>query len=80
MKGEIVTVKFETKDGSAINGKHYEACSGILTFEPMQMSATVEVKLIDDVQWAPDSNFFVHLSEAVVQGQAAPILGDKMEV
>jgi solute carrier family 8 (sodium/calcium exchanger) len=80
MKGESVTVKFETRNGTAIAGQHYKARSGVITFEPMQTCAKIEVELIDDSNWTADSSFFVHLIEAVMQGKPALIDGDKQEV
>ena len=57
-----VTVDYATVDGSALGGEDYQASSGILTFEPEEMSKTIAVELIDDSIYELTEAFTLNLS------------------
>jgi len=60
-----VTVKFATKDGTAIAGKNYQAASGTLTFPPGVTTQTITVTVMGVSAGDDEDEFFVDLSEAV---------------
>ena len=62
--GKRVTVDFSTSDGSATAGADYESVSGTLTFEPGDLTKTVEVTLIDDAIHEPVESFELRLTNA----------------
>ncbi|CAL8117950.1 unnamed protein product [Orchesella dallaii] len=55
-------VKLESSDGSAKKGVEYEPVSEILKFEPYVLEMRHTVKIINNNQWNPDSNFFLKIS------------------
>lgn len=55
-------VKVDTADGSAKKGTEYEELSELVQFDPYVKEQSVTVKVIDNVQWNPDSNFYLRLS------------------
>lgn len=68
----LVTVDYNTADGTALAGTNYVATSGELTFQPGQTSATVSVTVIDDPSAAGTTTFALDLSSpssnAVIDG------------
>jgi hypothetical protein len=62
---EIVTVDFQTADGTATAGADYTATSGQLTFQPGQTLQTISVPVTNDGQTGePDETFVVNLTGA----------------
>merc|ERR1712012_1386314 len=61
---EVVKVRVETIDGSAVEGEDYEPVNEILTFEPREREkeAAIGITIVDDNQWEPDEEFFVKLT------------------
>ena len=60
--GEIVTVRYETADGTASDSTDYEAASGILTFVPGgALQRTIEVQTLEDALDEPSETFSVRL-------------------
>ena len=57
-----VSVDYNTTDGTAIAGSDYSPASGTLTFAAGEISKTVSVSIIDDVDSEPNETFEVHLS------------------
>ncbi|MFG1477938.1 Calx-beta domain-containing protein [Xanthobacter sp. V4C-4] len=57
-----VSVRYATRDGTALAGSDYEAQAGTLTFAPGQTSAMVHVPLIGDATVEADERFTVVLS------------------
>lgn len=55
-------VLVESADGSAKKGKEYQAVKELLQFDPYVKEQNVTVKIFDNVQWNPDSNFYLKLS------------------
>lgn len=55
-------VLVETADGSAKKGKEYQAVKELVQFDPYVKEQSVTVKIFDNVQWNPDSNFYLKLS------------------
>ena len=64
--GQTVTVNFQTANGTAttVNNDYVEA-NGTLTFNPGQISRTINVTVIGDTTFEPDENFFVNLTNPV---------------
>ena len=63
VSAQIVTVPYRVVDDTAEAGMDYEADEGFLEFPPGEMSATVEVVLIDDEVDEPDEDLRVLLGE-----------------
>lgn len=55
------TVRALTIDAEAKAGEDFEKCDQILTFRQGEKFQYIEVKIIDDDNWEPDEDFFVHL-------------------
>jgi len=60
----IVTVKYDTADGSAISPSDYQPVSGSLSFSPGETSKTVTISVNGDVEVEPNETFTLNLSEA----------------
>ena len=58
----IVTVDYETRDGSARAGSDYTETSGTLRFNPRETERTVTVPIIDDAQEDDGETFTLRLS------------------
>ena len=58
----IVTVDYETRDGSARAGSDYTETSGTLRFNSLEMERTVTVPIIDDAQEDDGETFTLRLS------------------
>ena len=61
----MVTVDYETVDGSAKAGEDYVAASGTLTFEVGETEKTVAVTVLDDAKDEGEETFRLRLSNAV---------------
>lgn len=63
---QSVTVNFATADGSAtVLNNDYYANSGLLTFNPGQLSKTITIQVQGNTTPEPTENFFVNLNNAV---------------
>jgi len=62
---KTVQVSFATADGSAVVPDDYEAGSGVVTFSPGQLTATVSVNVRGDLLDESDETFTVTLSSEV---------------
>ena len=60
--GSVITVEYETADGSAMAGADYTAASGTLTFAASATTATIEVAILDDTAAEETETFAVMLS------------------
>jgi hypothetical protein len=62
---EAVSVAYRTADNSAIAGQDYVAKSGVVTFEPNQTSATIQLEIIGDLlkETPQRETFFLILTE-----------------
>jgi len=58
-----ISVKYDTRDGTASAGDDYLASSGVLEFASGEVTKDVQVTLIDDNQWEPDETFDIVLSD-----------------
>ena len=58
----IVTVDYETRDGSAQAGSDYTETSGTLRFNSLEMERTVTVPIIDDAEEDDGETFTLRLS------------------
>ncbi len=61
----IVTVDFQTQDGSATAGLDYTGGTGTVTFNPGETSKSINVPILDDMSIEGTENFTVQLSNAV---------------
>jgi hypothetical protein len=59
---QTVTVSFATADGIATAGSDYVATSGVLTFNPGELTKPVNVTINGDATVEPDETFFVNLT------------------
>ena len=60
----VVTVNFATANGTAIQPGDYQSTSGLLTFNPGELSKTISVPVVGNVTNEPNETFFVNLSTA----------------
>ena len=58
----VVTVDYQTADGSAIAGSDYTSKTGTLTFNPNEVSKTIPVDTLQDILVEPSEHFTVVLS------------------
>ena len=56
------TIRYATSNGTALANANYRAVSGILTFKPLQRTATFSVPTIDDHLYSANKSFYVNLS------------------
>jgi solute carrier family 8 (sodium/calcium exchanger) len=59
----VVGCKFQTKDGSAMAGKDYEATEGTIEFKHGECSKIIAVKIIDDQQYERRERFYVVITD-----------------
>jgi CSLREA domain-containing protein len=62
---QIITVHYQTADGTAIAGEDYTAASGTLTFNPGETSQNVPVAILPDTVNELTEQFFVNLDTPV---------------
>ena len=62
--GDAVTVAYATSDGTATMGEDYASTSGTLTIAAGEVSATVEVPVLDDDDVEESETFTLTLSDA----------------
>ena len=60
--GQNITVGFATLDNTASAGSDYAAASGSLTFNPGEVTKTVNITINGDTAAEPDETFFVDLT------------------
>eukprot|EP00440_Ansanella_granifera_P055237 gb/GFBE01059879.1/.p1 GENE.gb/GFBE01059879.1/~~gb/GFBE01059879.1/.p1 ORF type:complete len:846 (+),score=191.75 gb/GFBE01059879.1/:1-2538(+) len=81
---ETVTVNYATKEGSAKQTLDYEHVEGTLTFGPNETEQKFTVKIIDDVAYEIDEEFYIALSDAAVVSDAkkdvSAVLGPSSEM
>eukprot|EP01064_Diplonema_japonicum_P005429 TRINITY_DN13636_c0_g1_i5.p1 TRINITY_DN13636_c0_g1~~TRINITY_DN13636_c0_g1_i5.p1 ORF type:complete len:885 (+),score=205.82 TRINITY_DN13636_c0_g1_i5:57-2711(+) len=70
---DTVTVRYHTKQGTALPLLKYEESDGVIVFEPCEVRKDIYIKIIDDKQYQENQYFFVILDH--VSGGA--MLGDK---
>lgn len=58
-----VSVRYRTRNGSALAGLDYRAASGTLRFDPLRTAATIPVEIVGDRLDEPDETFHVDLSD-----------------
>lgn len=61
----VVTVNFETTDGSALGGSDYDSTTGTVTFVPGVTSQKILIPILEDANVEPDETFDVNLSSAI---------------
>ena len=59
----VVSVAYQTTDGTAQAGSDYQAASGTLSFAAGQTSRTITVAVVGDTDYEPDETLFVDLSQ-----------------
>lgn len=65
VSGQTVSVNYATSDGSATSGTDYLATNGVLTIPAGQVSRSISVTVIGDLDVEPDEVLYVNLSDAV---------------
>ena len=58
---DVVTVRYETSDGSATAGRDYSAASGLLRFNPGDSSEEIRIPIINDNEDEAREYFYVRL-------------------
>lgn len=71
----VVTLRFQTRDGTAIAGFDYQAVDRIVTFQAGATSATVTVPILGNTFFQPDRAFDVVLSQPVNASVAGNAFG-----
>ncbi len=61
---EEVTVAYTTVDGTAFQGSDYQSASGVVTFQPGEITQNITVLVNGDLSVEPTETFFVELSSA----------------
>eukprot|EP00930_Biecheleria_cincta_P035146 TRINITY_DN24205_c0_g1_i1.p1 TRINITY_DN24205_c0_g1~~TRINITY_DN24205_c0_g1_i1.p1 ORF type:complete len:338 (-),score=81.93 TRINITY_DN24205_c0_g1_i1:671-1684(-) len=61
-----MTVDYKTEEGSAKEGSDYDRAVGSLTFEKGEMEKAISIKIIDDVAFEEDEEFYIVLENAQV--------------
>lgn len=61
--GEIVTVGYTTVDGTATAGRDYVPASGMLTFQPGQVTQSFTVQTLDDSKYEGNETVLLRLFE-----------------
>lgn len=61
-----VTVDYATAEGSAKETRDYDRAAGTLRFEKGETEKTITVKIIDDVAFEEDEEFYINLSNPAV--------------
>jgi len=61
-----VSVDYATRDGTAKKGSDFEHMAGTLLFPPGVKDKTISVKIIDDIAFEEDEEFYVDLSNPKV--------------
>ena len=62
---QVVTVYYQTSNGTATAGEDYEAASGQVSFAIGQTSKTITIRIFGDTQVESDEQFYVTLSSPV---------------
>ncbi len=60
--GGAVTVRYGTRDGTAVAGQDYQSISGTLSFGPGEVRKTFTVTVLQDTVDEPDETFVLELS------------------
>jgi len=58
-----VSVQYRTREGTAKEHTDYEPGSGVLVFQPEEAQHIIEIKIIDDIAYETDEEFYVDLFE-----------------
>ncbi len=58
----VITLDFQTSDGSAVDGEDYLAASGTLSLSPGSVQHEILVSITGDTVVEPTESFFLHLS------------------
>jgi sugar lactone lactonase YvrE len=79
--GQTVTVQFSTSNGSATAGQDYQSTSGTLTFQPGDVSKSIQVAVNGDTTHEADETFTVGLTSpsagaALGRAQATGVIRD----
>jgi len=64
------SVRYTTRDGTALAGSDYTATSGILTFAPGQTEAFMQIPVLNDPNVEPEERFYIDFTE--FSGGAGP--------
>jgi len=66
--GQVVEMRYYTKEGTAKAGKRFRHVQGTLIFGPRQMEKIIKIPIIDNDIWDPDEEFYVHLENIQIKG------------
>lgn len=75
-----ISVEFVTSDQSAIAPDDYLHQSDILTFDPGELSKTIEVPIVNSDLVESDESFFVNLSKLQANGRSVNITDHQAEI
>ena len=79
--GSILTVDYTTTDTpTAISPQDYQATSGTVTFQPFEVTKTIQVDIVDDQLYELDKAFYVELSNLQTEGKLTTIQDDRAVV
>ena len=60
---EPVTLRYSTRDGTALSGSDYQSAAGALTFAPGEIEKAISISILGDAVYEEDETFSVELSE-----------------
>uniref|UniRef100_A0A6A7FQT2 Sodium/calcium exchanger 2-like isoform X3 n=3 Tax=Hirondellea gigas TaxID=1518452 RepID=A0A6A7FQT2_9CRUS len=58
----VARVRIETIEGTATEAQDYIKINKVVTFEPGEVSHSIEVEIINDNQWEPDEEFYLRMA------------------
>jgi solute carrier family 8 (sodium/calcium exchanger) len=64
------TVRYKTRDGTATSVDDYEAVDSVMVFEPGEDRKEMKIKIFDDNAYEENEEFYVDLSEPLVEEEA----------
>mmetsp|Transcript_114707 Transcript_114707/g.319464 ORF Transcript_114707/g.319464 Transcript_114707/m.319464 type:complete len:858 (+) Transcript_114707:106-2679(+) len=67
----IATVTYKTRDGTANAESDYFAVDGTLTFSPGETEKTIQVRIIDDIAFEEEEEFYIDLSNPTINDPTA---------
>lgn len=68
-----VSVRYATRNGTAVAGRDYEAVAGTVTFGPGELVKFIDIPLIDDAAYSARATFDITLSDPVGAPLRTPV-------
>mmetsp|Transcript_72802 Transcript_72802/g.213556 ORF Transcript_72802/g.213556 Transcript_72802/m.213556 type:complete len:1035 (-) Transcript_72802:174-3278(-) len=69
--GQVVNLRYRTREATAKEGERYQHVEGILTFGATQTEKIIEIPVIDDEQWQDNEYFSCEIFDLQASGVSA---------